>query len=235
MAGFTDKFSVRVKKEIAKIKAMPTWKLRLEHIWGYYKIHILMTIFVIVCTISIIRSINSNNFDHALNFAIVNTTTMDMANSTHILEARSNEWLGLDGVNAKTTFEGYLVVDPDKYSEELYASQMKIGAAVAAAQYDMFIADDVFMNAYRSAGFCRDLSVFLPEDLYNELLSEGRIIIYESEEFGPVPSGIDMSGLGLTDELVFTIEKPILSVVTNAPNPENCIEFIRHLLSYEPN
>ena len=46
--------------------------------------------------------------------------------------------------------------------------------------------------------------------------------------------GIDLAGLPfMTDVLGIGIEHPIFSVVVNAPNPDNCITFLEHILDYK--
>ena len=45
---------------------------------------------------------------------------------------------------------------------------------------------------------------------------------------------IDLAGLPfMTDVLGIGIEHPIFSVVVNAPNPDNCITFLEHILDYK--
>lgn len=232
MAGFTDKFSVRVKKEIKKIKELPTFSKKMEYLWGYYKVPFLLTIFFIGCIISIVYEIRSNNYDRVLNITMVNLTTDDFTHDTGIMEGLANEWLGIDGKDQRVSVAGYLEVDLEYVTEEVYASQMKLAASIAASQEDLFFGDEKFMDAYRQGGIFKHLDEFLPQELYDELLSQGRILFYENDEGVSCACGIDMSGLNFTDTLIFSTPKPILSVVTNAKNPENCLTFIEKMLAY---
>ena len=81
--------------------------------------------------------------------------------------------------------------------------------------------------------YLRDLSVFLPAELLNKV--SDRLVYYTDTESGiKRVVGIDLAGLPfMTDVLRIGIEHPIFSVVVNAPNPDNCITFLEHILDYK--
>ena len=64
-SGFTDKFSVRVKKEIEKIKNQKGIKGKAAYIWDYYKVPIIAVILSIIAVVSIVRAIISNNYNNS--------------------------------------------------------------------------------------------------------------------------------------------------------------------------
>ena len=71
-SGFTDKFSVRVKKEREKIKNQKGFKAKASYIWDYYKVPIISIIAIVAAVISITRSMLANNYNTSLYVTYVN-------------------------------------------------------------------------------------------------------------------------------------------------------------------
>ena len=209
-SGFTDKFSVRVKKEIEKIKNQKGLKGKLSYIWDYYKVPILAIVIGIIAIVSIVRAIISNNYNTSL-----------------------TDYLGIDGKKNRVRVDGYYTINPDSFTEETYTSSEKLNIMVVTQTSDCYIGDDVFTNLWAKSEYLRDLSVFLPAELLDKV--SDRLVYYTDTESGfKRVVGIDLAGLPfMTDVLGIGIEHPIFSVVVNAPNPDNCITFLEHILDYK--
>lgn len=231
MAGFTDKFSVRVKKERKKIKELKGFRKKAEYIWGYYKVPIVGVILFIAAAISIVLSIRSNNYETALNISYINCVSVDLRDDTHKLEELVEEWLGIDGVNTRVSIDGYYEIDPDNYSSDGYASYYRLMGLVTAKDSDCYISDSVFMNALAATDFFYDLEDLLPPELLEK--ASDRLLYYEDYEGNKQLFGIDLAGLPIiTDVLVVGTQETIFSVVGNAPHTDAVITFLEHLLSY---
>ena len=74
---------------------------------------------------------------------------------------------------------------------------------------------------------------FLPDELLDKV--KDRLVHYVLGETREEKAlGIDLGGLPyITDVLIFGNENPIFSVAANAPNPQNCITFLEHIIDYE--
>ena len=232
-SGFTDKFSVRVKKEIEKIKNQKGLKGKLSYIWDYYKVKILAIVIGIIAIVSIVRAIISNNYNTSLYVSYVNCISVDLRDDTRILDNSLTEWLGIDGKKNRVRVDGYYTINPDSFTEETYTSSEKLNIMVVTQTSDCYIGDDVFTNLWAKSEYLRDLSVFLPAELLDKV--SDRLVYYTDTESGfKRVVGIDLAGLPfMTDVLGIGIEHPIFSVVVNAPNPDNCITFLEHILDYK--
>ncbi len=232
-SGFTDKFSVRVKKEREKIKNQKGLKGKLSYIWDYYKIPILAIVIGIAAIVSIVRAIISNNYNTSLYVSYVNCISVDLRDDTRILNNSLTEWLGIDGRKNRVRVDGYYTINPDSFTEETYTSSEKLNIMVVTQTSDCYIGDDVFTNLWAKSEYLRDLSVFLPAELLDKV--SDRLVYYTDTESGfKRVVGIDLAGLPfMTDVLGIGIEHPIFSVVVNAPNPDNCITFLEHILDYK--
>lgn len=231
--GFKEPLNVRIKNEIEKIKSFPTFKEKTAYIWDYYKLPILVTIFVAACLISIISGIRKNNYNTALNISYINCTTLDNHNETNVLKTLATKWLEVDGVSDRIVVDAGYVIDPNVYSEETYASSLKIAASITAQQMDIFICDELMLDTYYETGYYVDLSAVISEELINSL---GDRVIYRTTEDGMVhPYAISIAGLPIYDKLIFSIDKPLITIVSNAPNLDNCAKFIENIITYDGN
>lgn len=232
-SGFTDKFSVRVKKEIEKIKNQKGIKGKVSYIWDYYKVPIIAVILSIIAVVSIVRAIISNNYNTSLYVTYVNCISVDLRDDTKILDNTLTDWLGIDGKQNRVKVDGYYNIDPDRLTEEIYASSEKLNIMVVTQSSDCYIGDDVFTNSWAKSEYLRDLSVFLPEELLNKV--SDRLVYYTDTESDMKRAvGIDLAGLPFIEDVIGVgIEHPIFSVVVNAPNPDNCITFLEHIIDYE--
>lgn len=233
MAGFTDKFSVRVKKERTKIKEMKGIKAKASYIWDYYKIPIIGTIIGIIAVVSLVRSIQANNYNTSLYVSYVNCISMDLRDDTKILDNTLTTWLGIDGVDNRVSVDGYYQIDPDAYTEETYTSSQKLNVLIVAKSSDCYFGDDLFTKTWANAGYLLNLEEVLPEELLNKV--KERLVYYPDGETGEEHAvGVDLAGLPfVTDLLVFGNEHPIFSIVTNAPHLDNCITVLEHIMDYK--
>ena len=230
MAGFTDKFSVRVKKEIEKIKNLKGFKNKCSYIWEYYKLYFLGIALAIFCVVSISSQIKANNYNTALCVSFINCTTVDLRDNKKILEDLTTQWLELDGVDNRVSIDGYYSINPNEYNEMTYTSQYKLMAQVAAVSHDCYLSDELFITAYSEAEFFYDLEDLLPAKLLNEV--SDRLLYYKDVNGDMQAYAIDLTGYPIIDTLIFSIEKPVFSVVANAPHTDAIITFLTEFINY---
>ncbi len=232
-SGFTDKFSVRVKKEIEKIKNEKGIKAKASYIWDYYKIPIISIIVIVAVVISVTRSMLANNYNTSLYVSYVNCVSIDLRDGTKILDRNLTDWLGIDGDENRVSVDGYYQINPDLVTEEAYASIQKLSVMIVARNSDCYFGDDIFTKTWANSGYLVDFTEFLPDELLSKV-SDRLVYFVDGETEEEKAVGIDLGGLPyITDVLVFGNEHPIFSVAANAPNPENVITFLEHIIDYE--
>lgn len=231
-SGFTDKFSVRVKKEKEKIKNQKGFKGKASYIWDYYKVPILSIIIGVIAIVSLVHSIMSNNYNTSLYVYYVNCVSMDLRDNTKILDRKLTEWLDIDGDKNRVSVDGYYQIDPDSFTEDTYVSSQKLNVMIVAESTDCYFGDELFTKTWANSGYLKDMTEFLPQELLDKV--KDRLVYFTDGETGEEKAvGVDLSDLPfITDVLVFGNEHPIFSVVVNAPNTDNCITFLEHIIDY---
>lgn len=137
--------------EWEKIKNM-NWKERIEHIWLYYKVHMVLLL-VIICFIALIfEAIENSKYETMLNVTVINSGIQDPDG----LEKDFREYIGDN--------EKYhdFVVDANYYltGEEGidYNYVMKLTTMVGAEEIDVFIANQEEYEKYD------EMNAFIPMD-----------------------------------------------------------------------
>ena len=142
-------------KETSKTFKDLTPKKKLQFIWDYYKIHIIITA-VIICTIfSIIKTVR-NNTSYDLYVAYINMTVNDSL--TDSIQSISN--LNIDSYTN-------LLITEDPQGENLeyaYASSMKVMSAISAEKLDVIIADSYGISYANESDYLVDLNEYIEQD-----------------------------------------------------------------------
>ena len=172
--------------EWEKIKNM-NWKERIEHIWLYYKVHMIILL-AILCFIGlIVQSIENRKYETMLNVTIINSGIQDMDG----LEADFKAYLG-----DEEKYHEY-VVDSNYYltgnDSSDYNYVIKLTTMVGAQEIDVFIATKEQFEKYDEMdAFVPMDELLTPEQIeyFGDDVSETCLHFTESEkleEFGLLP------------------------------------------------
>ena len=137
----------------------------------------------------------------------------------------------------------YLVSDPDsEYHQYVYASRLKILAAIEAEKLDIVLADREAMDAFAAQGFLMPLeSVFSDDPQILERLETGNVILEDNhldvllDESIPYEavtkaekSYLDLSGLSTFPGI--PEDRPVyLGIIANTPRQDEAAAFVRRL------
>ncbi len=220
------------KEESIKLKEM-TFSEKMEYIWEYYKVQIIITVALVFFSISMIKLVYNNiKYEEVFHCAIVNSLLSDTEEK--YLQKGFGEYLEIDKEHDTLTFDSSYMFfwDDISYSSSdvTYSSRMKVAAALGARNLDIFVADKTYIEAGAPESQFYDLSEVLPEDLY--ALVEDRLFYTKDEDGIERPFAIDIAGTHL-DENVFYQEPPYLAIVSNTLNLDSAIEFVKYAFEVE--
>ena len=223
-----------------------SFKKKLQYIWDYYKPAIFLGVFLIyLVTALIIHFVTLTKPVCYLGF-------VNVAISDDLNQKLTDDFLfQLPKKNTKDSIETYdslyLTDDLSKTdSEYVYASQMKILAAINAQKLDLVILDQEGFDAFAQNGYLQNMETYLKKidpNLYKKLspyivenlqiLSDNAsdvvldpTIEYESQTT-EYPMGLDLSFSPLISDAGFP-EHVYLGIIANSPRDE----IIRQYLDY---
>lgn len=179
---------------------------RLEHIWTYYKLPIvLMLVLVYMAGYAVYRHITQK--EDVLYLALVNFAPG--SELTWQLTEGFAEEQGLTEKQRVYLYSDLLLSEKEGADQEyVYASEMRIMAAIAARKMDVVLMNAEARDAFAAQGYLVELS-----------------------ELDPDFSGqwMEISDTRLIREAGFS-EEMYLGVLSSAPHPEQAEEYISYLL-----
>ena len=230
-SGFTDKFSVRVKKEIEKIKNQKGLKGKLSYIWDYYKVPILAIVIGIIAIVSIVRAIISNNYNTSLYVSYVNCISVDLRDVTRILDNSLTEWLGIDGKKEQVDFSYTFSLKEVAMDEEAFVSANKLYTYASTGSLDGYLSEREYIDY-----FCTDKDIFFCDlrDIFSdeELEQLDDYIVYFTNTAGETyPIAVDITEAPVIKDSDLNMKDPCYGVVSSSKYQTNAADFIRYIFN----
>ena len=183
-------------------------KQKLQYIWDYYKIHIIVTAAIICILFSIIRTVQKNH-DIDLYVAYVNIAADD-----NLLESIDD----VTGLNISNYTNLLITEDPASDNlEYAYASSMKLMSAISAGKLDIIVADSYGIEMANNAGYLTNPKDYLESKnpaLANQLEN------YYIEDESCVPYAIDLSYSNIFVQAGFSEHLYVGIVASEEVSPE---------------
>lgn len=187
---------------------------RLDHIWTYYKIPIILVL-IVVYMAAYIGYRQATRKEDVLYLALVNVSAgQDL---TEDLTAGFLEQQGLSSEKQQVYFYNGLLLSEDADPQYAYASRMKIMGALAADQLDVVLMDQEARDAFVQEEYLADLRTLDPSLTREEGLDESGL-------------WMDVSSSPLLEAAGFS-DRVYLGVIRESPNPDRAAAFIHYLMS----
>jgi len=229
------------KELLRDLKGM-SFKEKLDHLWTYYKYHLLVVGLVGVFLATIITSVVNSNKDTLISGMLVNVNMKQTG--FYALSDGYAERLGADSMDrvdlTSSTFEN---LETAKDVELSYNAAQVLVAKVSAGLLDYAIMDEVALRYYVEQEVFLDLrNFFTPEEL--EKLQEADLIFYaagyedenvdpEKEEADIWPVAIKITDWAFIQENVTNDGDIYLSISGHDPNEEAVRELLTYIYNWE--
>lgn len=212
---------------------------KLEHIWLYYKVPILLTILVLGILVSgVYRSATKK--EPVMYLACLNVSVGET------MEARLTEdYLPCRGLDPKRTEvrlyrDLYLSDDPAAANHEYaYTSKMKLMATINSRQLDVVLMNQEAYDLCSASGYLLELtdivdSVYLTA---NQVILEDNAVAYnlnEAEEYTvveeTVSNAVELTRLPAFQKAGFS-DSVYIAIIANTPRLSECRDYLDYLIS----
>lgn len=218
------------QSELEKLKKM-SMSDRIWYIWEYYKIPIFAVLLAIFLLYEVGACIYRNLQDTMLYCVTVNETSLlssDFNTVQKEFEARN----GIDQTWRKdTVFDCSLSVDDSNEGvyDQYYntASNIKLMSFLSTNTVDVMITVPQMFSYYTTQNTYLDLSEFLPDELYQKLDQENRLLTAVDGNGNTVCTGISLDDSYLSSQLELS-DSSALCVCTDKNHPDITIDFIEY-------
>lgn len=221
---------------LAKDLRAMTPKQRIEHIWYYFKWHIIIFLGCIIAAASLISSMLAQK-ESVLGGGFINISVSESG-----VEYLADEYLQVMEYNAKKQ-EVFLY---DSGMTGMSADQMmqnpnltiSFMTMIGAKKFDYLLMDEVALNHYKEQGLFMDLHSVFSADF---LQSNEHLLIYSDtyDEDGNAlgqlyPVGICIDAIPFATEHIESDAPVYLAFARNAVHPEKLAGFYDYLCSWKP-
>ena len=134
---------------------------KMEYFWDYYKIHVMITVFLACMFGSILHTIVSQK-ETLLSIALINA--FPNAEDEFLMEDFEN-YLGLNSKKQQVLIDSTYYLDDDSTSPYATTYSQKFSTNAMAGKLDVVLADSRNFEFYGNQGFFQDLSLILPKEL----------------------------------------------------------------------
>ena len=244
-----------IKEQTDKFKDM-TFKGKINYIWDYYKIPIIVAIVLIIGVSVLVSDIRKNSRPTYLDVVMINTNFA--ADSTITLEEDFIRCQNVD-TEANNIYFSYDCSFPEDYFDTTtMAYQQRLVSQYAAGEIDIMIGPVGTMITSADCGGYSDLTKVLPRELIDELKERGyefftytgrrytddekqyldKEDLEEIENFEPYIAGIYLDNCsylnnqgeyGAYDPTEDEDLRPILTIPTTTQRLDHAIEFIHFI------
>ena len=205
------------KRQWNKLKDAPL-KEKVRYIVMYYGIAIIAAIGLIIFIIYAVKSIRYNKMPCIISVETYSSTIADEA--ADVVMEKISAVLNADPSDYRIEITSSLADEND--FQQVYSLNQKIFSQIATGHLDCVITTEdmllshMSMEAPESRAFY-DLRGFIPDDLYNRLVEEGKIIFLNAPD-SECPYGINLTGTDLYDTLGLVGDGNILTFIVTSKN-----------------
>ncbi len=221
------------KKLLADLKPM-TWRQRVDHIWSYYKPHMVVALVILVAVVGTISM--------AFNAGKETLVSGIMVNISITPEGRNyleKDYFADLGGNKNTQeidlyYADFSALENAVYEEEQYSASQVLVGLVTGAKLDYMLLDQFAMEFYIRQDVYFDLRDFFTEEELAEL-DAGKYVIYAMEEGtnDRIPIAVDISRLEFVKENISAEEKTFFAISGNTPDLKMCRDVYERLQKWQ--
>lgn len=185
-----------ILEQTKKLKDM-TLKEKISYIWHYYKIHIIVFIIVIICTVSIIGTIRNNSKPTYIQAVFINANTAYSKVEPTVAEDYAKAF-NVDTNKYNVLVDYNVTLNADTKDMENLGGQIRLDAEYQDGDLDIVCGPENIMVSTASIGSYANLEEVLPQGMIDRLIAAG----YEPFYYTEPNTNVEIDGAGNVVEKV---------------------------------
>ncbi|MBR5597325.1 MAG: hypothetical protein IKW30_07955 [Lachnospiraceae bacterium] len=222
----TDSLRDEIRMQHEKLSQEPFSK-KLEYFWDYYKLHVIITVFLACMFGSILHGIITKK-ETVLSIALINA--FPNVEDEVMMEDLAN-YLNLNSKKQQILLDSTYYIDEASTSPYATTYSQKFSTNAMAGKLDVVLADSVNFMFYGNQGFFQDLSQLIPQkdlDTYGDRLYYADHPYDESSDLVPIGIRIDQ-----VDKIQETSCYPgtdaYFGILTDTEHIDNALLYLKYL------
>jgi len=213
-----EKFLNSLHQQAAVMRGMPLGK-KLQHIWIYYRWHILAALLVLCVLVSLVQQTAYNRREPLISGVFVNNST-SAEGYAHLKEGYLS-YCGDDGRHRVELVEARQIdFSAEVLPQSDAANSMLLTSMISARALDYIITDEATLAALDQQEVALDLTSVLPREMQEEL-----DVIRSSTGI----IGIRLAGSSFAEDYPLSAPDSCILFVSNTPSTQNVLRFLEYL------
>lgn len=179
-----------IREEQKKVKDMPL-SGKIGYIWDYYKLPIIIGIFVVIFIAVFVKDLISNNKPVYLDAVALNTI-LDYDYDSDMATDMA-KYAGIDPKEYRVVIDTSMQIDLERNTQIGMASEQKMLALFTAGEIDVMMAPEAVSNFYAAEGAFSDIRTILTDDEIKAFTDAGYPLYYTTYEGQTFPAGFYIS------------------------------------------
>lgn len=215
-----------IREQHQKLKDRP-FKEKLSYFIDYYKVHVIVTILVLLLGGNLIYTIVTQK-DIALYTICINSLPSNNID-TYISEFET--FAEINTEDFEVNIEPAFSLDLDGGDMYSIANVQKMIAMISAMELDSVFTDQELLEYYGKEASYADLSTILPEEILEEYSDSLYYMDVPDDGKGEIPIGIDVSSSAKLQEMnLYPGVSPVYyAIVSNSQRTDTAVEFLNYL------
>lgn len=223
-----------LKSEFAKMKSLGL-KGGLQYFWMYYRIPLLVCIFVIIASVSIGSSVIENRKPVLISANFVNNS-FAIEDPNGVFEEKYCSYLGQDPDKTNVSLETGLYFSADDRNGDNQMVYQKLLAEIGAGSLDVLGGNKEFFYHFNDRlgedRYCKNLTEVLPPDLY-ELLQDKFYYVADTDGT-QIPVGIDFTTSQFYSDMNMQANECYIGIAVSCKNTNDFLNFLRYSYGLAP-
>lgn len=200
------------------------FKGKMQYIWDYYKLPIIVIILAAIFITSIVQTMIKNSVEVVLNGYFINSYFSE--EDTEQLAADFAAYAGINLNDVNINMDANISYNPEATDQMTYAALTKITAMIQLQEIDFIICDRKTFEYFSSMEAFTDLPSILPEVLYKT--SEQDFIEATDSDTGNIQKvGLPVESTVLANAYT---EPVYFGILKNGSHTETSIRFLEYML-----
>lgn len=208
-----------------------TFSQRVDHLWAYYKEHMLLSLVGLILVVGIVVSIFNAQIVVVFSGTMANVD-LTAAGAQYLQEDLFAHLGGQSGqeVRLSATYFEELFSSVDRFDANYNAAMGPI-AMVSAGSLDYMILDEVALKFYLSQDIFMDLRDFFSSEELHALSK--RLVYFEVEDGSRYPVAVHMEDMAFFKDCVDKKDAVFFALIANTSHEDTCRVFWEYLNAWE--
>ncbi len=217
----------KIEKE--KLSHM-SWRDKIWYIWEYYKLHMVIALFIILILSAVGTAVYNSTFTTRLYCVILNSPR-----SHENFDVLTTDFAQAMGYGKKDQVYVESMISSLGNGDSVdamndYTTIMKMTTLISASEMDVLICDQNGFDYYAGRmDACYDLTTLLPQDLLDTV--SDRLATTVTEDGRTVTAGLDITDTWFAEDVDLTMEPAYLCVIINSERTAEATDLIRYIVS----